>query len=197
MQNSLIYKTSDEKEAIRQGEILTSVTQFKPVPDQSSSSFENISFRQILHPYAIVVSQDCDLDWDYTARQNQDKANKLLNSILFCEVYIAQEIRSDKTLNINSADWNLVKSNRHQQYHFFEKVPSECELSHDGLPELTVDFKKIFAIDSDFLYYQINTKRATRRTVLISPYVQHFSNRYHEFHGRVALPAPHESEKGG
>lgn len=98
---------------------------------------------------------------------------------------------------MNSQQWNLVKTNRHEQYHFFEKVPPECELLQQGLPELTVDFKRVFAIDVEFLYSQTTYKYVQRRTVLISPYLEHFSNRYRYFHGRVALPAPHESQKEG
>ncbi|MBO3457470.1 hypothetical protein G7B40_004140 [Aetokthonos hydrillicola Thurmond2011] len=195
MPKSLIYRASDEKEALRQGEILTGVIQFRPVPDESSPELDKTQFRPIIHPYAIIVTQDCDLDWDYTARQNQDKIYKLLNSVILCEVYTAQDIRYDKTLRINSSDWNLVKSNRHQQFHFFEKVPSNCELSQEGLPELTVDFKKVFAIDAGFLYHQISQHTARRRTVLECPYLEHFSHRYHDYHGRIALPEQHESEK--
>lgn len=197
MPESVIYRASDVKEALRQGELLTGVIHFKPVPDKSSLNIEKTQFKPILHPYAIIVHQDCELDWDYTARQNQDKPNKLLDSVFFCEVYTAQEMRSDKNRQINSSEWNLVKSNRHQQYYFFEKVPSECELNQEGLPELTADFRKCFAIDAEFLYHQINIKKAQRRTVLVSPYLEHFSHCYHNFRGRVALPSPHESEKGG
>jgi hypothetical protein len=197
MPKSVIYRASDEKEALRQGEILTGLVHFKPVPDKSSSNLNDTKFKPIIHPYAIIVHQDCELDWDYTARQNQNQPNKLLDSISLCEVYKAQEIRFDKNREINSSEWNFVKTNRHQQYHFFEKVPSECELNQEGLPELTVDFKKVFTIDAEFLYHEIYIRAAQRRTVLSSPYLEHFSHRYHSFHGRVALPAPYESEKGG
>jgi hypothetical protein len=197
MSKPLIYRASNDKEALRQGEILTGLIQVKPVASESSPNLDQIQFKRIVHPYAIIVTQNCDLDWDYSARQNRDQPNKLLNSILFCEVHTAQEIRSNKTVQLNSADWNLVKSNRYQQYHFLEKIPLERESSQEGIPELTVDFKKIFAIDADFLYHQINNNNfAKRRAVLESPYLEDFSHRYHDFHGRVALPAQHESEKG-
>ncbi|AFY57441.1 hypothetical protein Riv7116_5039 [Rivularia sp. PCC 7116] len=197
MPKSLIYRASFFSEALRQGEILTGVRQFKPVPNESLPQIEKIQFKPIIHPYAIIVSQDCDLDWDYAARQNDNKPFKLLNSIIFCEVYTAQDIRSNKENKINSSEWNLVKSNRHMQYHFLEKVPSNCELSQEGLPELTADFKKAFAIDAGFIYHQINHNIAKRRTILECPYLQDFSQRYHAYQGRVALPAQHESEKGG
>jgi hypothetical protein len=54
MPKSLIYRASDEKEALRQGEILTGVIQFKPVPDESSPELEKTRFSPIIHPYAIT-----------------------------------------------------------------------------------------------------------------------------------------------
>ncbi|MEH2336970.1 hypothetical protein [Nostoc sp.] len=201
MPEKQIYRASNETEALRQGEILSGViqfkpVQFKPVPNETSSSFENLDFIRKMHPYAIVVSQDCDLDWDYKAKQNKSQPNKLLNSIILCEVYAAEDIRSNKAnSDMNSQQWNLVKTNRHEQYHFFEKVTPEYELIKQGLPELTVDFKQVFGIDSQFLYDQLKTKQTQRRTVLESPYLEHFSYRYHCFHGRIALPSPHVNEK--
>jgi hypothetical protein len=192
-----MYRASNEKEALRQGEILTGIIQFVPIPAESSSDEKNIQFKSILHPYAIIITQDCDLDWDYTARQSGGKANKLLNSVIFCEVYTAEDIRYDKNREMNSSEWNLVKTNRHQQYHFFEKVPSDCDLTEKGLPELTVDFKKVFAIDAEYLYHQISSRIARRLTLLECRYLEHFSHRYHDYHGRVALPAQYQSEKGG
>lgn len=55
MPKSLIYRASDEKEALRQGEILTGVIQFRPVPDESSPEPEKTQFKPIIHPYTIIV----------------------------------------------------------------------------------------------------------------------------------------------
>jgi len=98
---------------------------------------------------------------------------------------------------MNSAAWKLVISHRHERFYFFEKVLPECEIEQEGLPELTADFKKVFAIDSATLYRQIELGIVKRRTVLGSPYLEHFSQRYHSFHGRVALPFQYESEREG
>jgi len=65
MPESVIYRASDAKEALRQGELLTGVIHFKPVPDKSSLNIDQTLFKPILHPYAIIVHQDCELDWDY------------------------------------------------------------------------------------------------------------------------------------
>ncbi|MEA5618444.1 hypothetical protein VB711_11425 [Cronbergia sp. UHCC 0137] len=191
-----IYRGSNTKEALRQGEILTGVIQINPVLDKSSLSIEDTEFTVIQHPYAIIISQDCDLDWDYKARQSHDKPNKLLNSVLFCEMYKAEEIRYDKINHqMNTDKWSLVKTNCNKQYHFFEKILKECDSLAEGLPELIVDFKKIFSIEAEFLYNQINIDKVQRRTVLVSPYLEDVAQRYYSYQGRVALPAPHESEK--
>lgn len=197
MEERAIYQTSDKDSSLRQGEILTSVIQYKPVVNKLLQEGEELSFNAVLHPYAIVVTQDCDLDWDYRARQTENsQPSKLLNSIILCEVATARETR-DATDNINSAAWKLVVSHRHERYYFFEKIPPTCETEQEGLPELTADFKKVFCIDGETIYSHIKLGIVKRRAVLASPYLEHFSRRYHSFHGRVALPFQYESESEG
>lgn len=198
MRKQPIYQPSVKNTSLRQGEILTNVVQYRPTVNGSSQLLEEITFDMIVHPYAIVVTQDCDLDWDYRAREeNRGPSTKLLNSVILCEIDTAKGVRAieDKG-TMNSNEWNLVKTQRHERYYFFEKIPVECELGQIGLPELTADFKKIFGIDSADLYRQIDSDRAKRRALLTSPYLEHFSRRYYSFHGRVALPAQYESDRG-
>jgi hypothetical protein len=198
MRKQQIYQPSVKNTSLRQGEILTNVVQYRPTINASSQLSEDISFDVIVHPYAIVITQDCDLDWDYRARQEaRGQSSKLLNSVILCEIDTAKGVRAiaDKGL-MNSKEWNLVENHRHERFYFFEKIPVECELEQVGLPELTADFKKIFGIDSANLYHQINLDNAKRRALLTSPYLEHFSRRYYSFHGRVALPAQYESDRG-
>lgn len=198
----LIYRVSLDELALRQGEILTGVVQYKPKVDSlTTPEASSIPFEKIIHPYAIIVTQDCDLDWDYDARNNtqegKSKSHKLLNSILLCEVDTARSIKDDKDRQINSVEWNYIKTNRHERYHFFQAITSKLDLEQDGLPELTLDFKRVFGIDADNLYYQVKNGIAKRRCILVSPYLEHFSTRYHFFHQRVALPSPITSVKEG
>ncbi|MBE9009130.1 hypothetical protein IQ250_02800 [Pseudanabaenaceae cyanobacterium LEGE 13415] len=194
MRKQAIYQPSIKDTSLRQGEILTNVVQYNPVASELSLESEELTFEPVIHPYAIVVTQDCDLDWDYNARQNDAaQPSKLLNSVVLCEIATAQEVRN--SAGMNSGEWNLVKTQRHERFYFFERIPGECELEQEGLPELTADFKRIFGIDSATLYRQIELGIAKRRAVLASPYLEHFSRRYHSFHGRVALPSQYESER--
>jgi hypothetical protein len=195
MRTQPIYQPSVKNISLRQGEILTNVVQYFPVSSEEPQVLGEPSFDVIVHPYAIVVTQDCDLDWDYRARQEGgSQSTKLLNSVILCEIATAQEVRaSGGTMNGN--EWNLVKTQRHERFYFLEKIPSEGESEKEGLPELTVDFKKVFGLRPDDLYRQIDLELAKRRSILTSPYLEHFSRRYYSFHGRVALPAQYESDR--
>jgi hypothetical protein len=192
----VIYQASNKGSSLRQGEILTGVLQYNPVPDEIKKESQDLSFKPVEHPYAIIITQDCDLDWDYKARKNpNNNPAKLLNSIILCEIGTAETIRG--TDGINRKEWELVTAHRHERFYFFEKIPPEYEVEQEGLPELTADFKKVFGINAATLYRQIEVGIVKRRTVLASPYLEHFSRRYYSFHGRVALPFQYESEREG
>ena len=195
MSDHIIYKKSIEGSALRQGEILTDVIQYNPVASDLSQESEDVAFDPILHPFVIVVSQDCDLDWDYQARQPDiNQPHKLLNSVIFCEISSAQEI---KDIVRKTDAWNLIKTQRDERYYFFEKITNNCDLQNEGVQELTADFKKVFGLDSKTIYRQLEIGMAKRRTILSSPYLEHFSKRFYNFHGRIALPFQYQSEKEG
>jgi hypothetical protein len=61
-----------------------------------------------------------------------------------------------------------------KDFTFLRRTPPECEVEQEGLPELTADFKKVFGIDAATLYRQIDLGIVKRRTVLASPYLEHF-----------------------
>lgn len=197
MEERLIYRIAETGFSLRQGEILTGVVQYNPVIDEISSDWhasQELSFTQILHPYTIIVTQDCDLDWDHKARKAQTgNVTKLLNSVILCEIDTAEAVR--KTDGMNRKDWELVASHRHERFYFFEKIPPDCDAEQEGLPELTADFKRVFGIDAAVLYRQIELGIVKRRTILASPYLEHWSRRYYSFHGRVALPSQYQSDR--
>ena len=191
-----IYQASSNKASLRQCELLTGVLQFNPITKELSKDWqeEGISVTSIIHPYSIVVTQNCDLDWDYKVRQSDEPTTKLLNSVVLCEVSLAQDVRNiSNKLGMNSTTWGNIKTHKHERYYFFESIPSECELDKVGIPELTADFKRVFAVDASTLYRQIEIGVIKRRAILTSPYLEHFSMRYHNFHSRVALPYDYQS----
>ncbi len=189
-----IYAPSDAEGALRQGEIVTNLVQVR----LSSSRLDAVGTLQadeVHHPFALVVSQDCDLDWDYKARQQENPEavpqNKLLPNVLFCETTTAENLRDRK--NINSGIWKTIKTNDNERYHFLQRVLSEEDALREGMPELALDFKRYFTIPAEEVYYRL-TSEAGRRCRLVSPYVEHLSTRFFNFQARVALPGDHFSE---
>jgi len=184
MAERIIYKKASGETALRQGEILTNVIQYKPIASEISLNSSDFSFDVLPHPFVIVVGSY--------------QSHKLLNSIIFCRVSTAQETRTiDAKSGMNSKEWKLIEDHRHERYYFFEKIPKDCDLQAEGLPELTADFKIVFGLDSETIYRQIELGIAKRRTILSSPYLEHFSKRFYNFHGRIALPFQYQSEKEG
>ena len=116
MEELIIYKASDRNSSLRQGEILTGVIQYKPIMDEIPKEFQELSFIPIKHPYVIVITQDCDLDWDYKARQpDKNQPSKLLNSVILCEISTAIEIRN-RANEMNRKEWELVAAHRHERF---------------------------------------------------------------------------------
>jgi len=145
------------------------------------------------HPFAITLSQGCDLEQDYRARHGPVSSDKQIPTILFCELVTAAELRR----NVQSDVWNRIKKNLDERYHFFQLAEKELDLEDEGLPELGTDFKRVFAIPTAEVYHRIKSGEAKRRCHLESPYLEHFSRRFANFLSRVALPLGHLSVPEG
>jgi hypothetical protein len=147
------------------------------------------------HPLAIVLSQDCDLEQDYSTRNRTRPAigisdlNNLLSSIIFCEVIKASDLR-DTGPDMDSKTWKRVKFNKDERYHFLAEVPASADLQGEGLPCLALDFKKYFTIPTDVVYWQVGLG-AKRRCFLVPPYAGHLSARFFSYQSRIALPLDH------
>lgn len=187
---SAIYRPSVGG-AIRQGEIVTNIIQLKL--DLKTINDDPKRLTPVIHPIAIIVSQDCDLDWDYRARQGQADSQKNLPNVLFCSVARAEDLRTQD--GINSSIWKQIQINKNERYHFFQKVAPAQDAIHEGLPEMGVDFKIYFTLPADEVYKRLETE-AKRRCCLVSPYLEHFASRFYYFQSRIALPEEHFSEPG-
>jgi hypothetical protein len=134
---------------LRQGEIVSGLVQ----AHLDSTSIRSRGGPIVIlrtHPFAIVISQDCDLDWDFKARRGQAKPERLLPNILFCEVISAETLRSRS--DVNSSVWNGIKINKDERYQFLQRVEPACDALKQGLPELGIDFKRYFTIPADEVY---------------------------------------------
>lgn len=175
--------------ALRQGEILSDLV-------QASLRFDTIwqdqpVVKTMEHPLAIVVTQDCDLEQDFKARTGQNATDKLIPSVLFCQMTTAEGLRGQQ--GITSEIWKRIRNNKDERYHFLQKVEATHDALNKGLSELGVDFKRYFTIPTDEVYERL-VSEAKRRCRLVSPYLEHFSTRFAYYQFRVALPSDHFSE---
>jgi hypothetical protein len=171
---------------LRQGEIIENLIELGPrtPPEQTIDGRQTAEIDIIYHPYAIVVSQDCDLYWDYRARQGEAQDDKLLRHVLFCDLFGQAEIRVRSRLG--SEGFKRVRQNQDERYHCLAEAPIYG--IEQSLPELYADFKAISSLSVVFVYSLTSSGQATRRGFLPSPYLQHFVHRLHAFLGRVAIP---------
>lgn len=187
-QQDKIYEKSTAG-SLRQGEILSGLIQSHlNVASLELADGPTVDYR--MHPYAIVMAQDCDLIQDFDVRRQNLHSDKLIPNVLFCEAVTAEELKG--RADIKSDIWKRIRQNKDERYQFLESVPVEADWLGAGVPELGLDFKRYFSVPTDEVYYWL--KRETkRRGKLVSPYVEHLSARFFYFHSRVALPAEHRS----
>lgn len=122
-----------------QGEILSELVQTQ-LEIESVGTTEGIRLAKKRHPFAIVLSQDCDLDLDFKARAGQVPEDKLLPNVLFCEVVTALELKGSG--GMNSSIWGRVQRNKDERYQFLQKVNPDQDGAGLGVPEMAIDFKR-------------------------------------------------------
>src|SRR5262249_34569532 len=105
----------DAASPIRQGEILSDLHQFRL--EVRSIGSQEATGKPFRHPYALVLTQDCDLDQDFRVRFPEPQpSDKLIPGILFCEVVTAEELFGI-IRQTNKKLWDRIKINKDERYH--------------------------------------------------------------------------------
>jgi hypothetical protein len=183
---SPVYQASDVNAALWCCEILSDVAQRR----QSLQSLREADpeLETIVHPYCIVVSQDCDLEQDFQIRQAGGTPTPALPNVLLCEVSSATDLKG--AVPAGRDIWKRIIQNKDERYQFLQAVDPAQDAAEQGLPDLGIDFRRYFTVPSDELHEQL-TLGARRRCRLISPYKEHFMSRFTHFMARVGLPTDH------
>lgn len=191
-QEERIYFPSDKDGPLRQGEIITDLIQ--AVLDLATISDEERIVHDKNHPYAIILTQDCDLEQAFSKRNAVQTGNfsNVLPNVLLCEAIQIDKFREGlRDISLGGRqDFKSITQNKNERFHYLQGVAEGADACGIGLSALGIDFKRHFTIPSDELYERVRAV-AKRRTVLAPIYAQHLSNRFASFLARVALPADH------
>jgi hypothetical protein len=183
-----IYGGSNPTDRLRQGEVLTKLQRGVLVL-QAEPVVVNLQ----VFDYAVLVTQDCDLEQDYDARGTGDQKHRLLAEAILVEAMPALELRelAKRTLGVNKDLWARVVRNKDERFHVIESIPNSIDALGEGLPDLALDFRRCFSIRMDELLYRIAKGPTRRRAWLRTPWAEQLSSRLAYFYARVGLPREH------
>jgi hypothetical protein len=141
------------------------------------------------YEFAIVVSQDCDLEQDFSARfpgaQGVRTPDKLLFSIMLCGVYPEAAIKAgrhrDGAVHLSREEWKLVGQNKQPRYQYLGFVPQAART-------LVADFKDYFFVPCEYLYNAIDQQQTRRISSMREPWHDHVLQRFAFYIMRVGLP---------
>jgi hypothetical protein len=182
----VVYRPSDTHGPLRQAEVLSDVFQYRR--SFLSLRAKTHELEEIQHPYAIVMSPDCDLEQDFGSRMGKIKADKTISDILLLQAITVDELRA--TTPAGKDIWKRIRQNKDDRYHVIESADPQEDAIGAGLPALGIDFKRYFTVPLDELYEQC-ANQTKRRCFLDSPYSEHLNRRFSDFLSRVALPREH------
>lgn len=189
--------------ALRRGEILSNVIEYLVNFDELDAN-GNPELKRQLHPFSVVLTQDCDLEQDFKERVKANDegrefspySSRCLPSILIGHAVEATELKFGKLdgrEHIGTKEWDLIKKNNNLRYHFIAEIPQSHDLANKSVPELVIDFKRYSALPTELLYQQLESGSCFRRSVLCSPYAEHLAQRFTAHLARVALPEEYSS----
>ena len=142
----------------------------------------------------VVVSQECDLEWDFGERSTPDFTsdnNKALPEVVVCE---GMPVQLARDRGLTEGLYKRYRKLQDERYHWTPEVPAELDGLGIGVPELILDFKRLRTMPTEELYARLGVEtgspdRTSRRCRLATPHREKLSDRFYHFHARVALPS--------
>jgi hypothetical protein len=140
-------------------------------------------------PYIIVMTQDCDLEWDFNNRSEPaaKKHDKYLHNVLACPAYNAAEFKDGDHLKSNGLKMNTwggdgykkILQQNNARFHYLERNQAL------QVPKLVVDFKHYYTIPRDALYKMyVEHYLATINKL----FRESLSQRFSSYLSRIGLP---------
>ena len=183
------YSPQAKGDRLRQGSVVVGLIQTRQRLETIGAA-DALVLDEEIHPYALVLTQDCDLERDFERRGGKSGAGSPLANVLLCEATTTVLLKGN--LPQGKDIWKRVIQNKDERYQCLENVPAEYDVAAQGIAALGIDFKRYFTISTDEIYRRIELGQAVCRCRLVTPYVEHFVSRFYYFQSRIALPVDHQ-----
>jgi len=178
-----------KKSRIYQGDIYKNVEYIESISEKSGI----LEISKILFPHVIVLTQDCDLQWDFHQRwstknmsNNQDK---WLLSVLVAPLYNIEHVYEGEHLSELNMVMQKIKRNKTPgQYLIQNKIPRYHYIKFPNDVEVVdsvIDFKHYFSVNIECLKSIKKDNFICRVSELFR---EDISIRFANFLARVALP---------
>lgn len=169
-----------QKTRLCQGDILRDITLV-------ISAFESKRHIEIFMPYAVVMSQDCDLSNDHRARvEKKSDYDKYLKTVLICPAYRAEELFNGKHIEgweiRSKGDGEIKKIKKNDEYKRYHFLPGNQSLA---IPDLVVDFKHFYTAPRDLLYKK---RKQIYLATMSELFREEISQRFSFYLSRIGLP---------
>lgn len=166
---------------VDQGDVFHSVPFFELYTE---IEYNNIEVKLVKFPYAIVMTQACDLK-----QYKNDLVSVLvipvynLEDFIICKHtenlgYITKDSFTKSTEKKSNSKYELLINNKNPRYHYFYFEDSKLPV------EMVADFKHYFSVSIQHLRKNANNKLYTLRSL----YREHLSQRFAFYLSRIGLP---------
>ena len=176
------------EERILQGDIIRDVEYIESASEEAGV----ITITKVVFPLVIVLTQDCDLVWDYVARKGTANSNdKNLLSIIIAPLYNYEQLKQGTHLmelglqmrkfhsDPKKTENKLLCQNETPRYHFIEFDETFPVVNQ------VVDFKHYFTVNLEYL----QTLKNSNYVCSVNPlYRERISQRFANYLARIGLP---------
>lgn len=168
---------------ITQGDIFKNIEIIENIAIKKST----IQVDRVEFPFVVCLNQECDLENDYTLRDNKAPKDNCLLHLAIAPAFIFDQFLSgnhwgdifqEKAGQKRSS--TIIKNimdNEIPRYHYL-KFPD------NDMPELVIDFKHFFTINRDELYGQIDKRLCS----IDDLFKEKISQRFSYYIARIGLP---------
>jgi hypothetical protein len=174
-------KETTPSSRICQADIFQDIEVIENVSVKSNKLFVyNLSF-----PFIICLNQECDLEQDYRLREEGSNKARMLHCLV-APVFLTESFFSgDHWSSDIFAQSDGIGRRAHKRYRDNE-VPRYHNLKFPDpeLPELIIDFKHFFTVNTDYLYSKVNQRMCSMDDL----FREQISQRFSFYLSRIGLP---------